>query len=64
MKKVGASEFRTHCYAWIEHVRKTREHVLITKRGVPFVKLVPLHPEDLANDTIRRRDRFDPSLHS
>jgi len=64
LKKVSASEFSTHCYAWLEHVRKTREHVLITKRGVPLVRLVPVHSEDLVNDTIRRRDRRDPSLRS
>ena len=64
MKKISVSEFRTHCYRWIEHVRKTREHVLITKRGVPFVKLVTMHSEDLPNDAIRRRDRLQPSLRS
>ena len=57
MKKVSASEFRTHCYAWLEHVRKTREQVLITKRGAPLVRLVPVHSEDSVNDTIRRRDK-------
>jgi len=48
MRYVPAGEFRTHCYKWIEHLRSTREHVVITKRGVPIAKVVPLRAADHA----------------
>jgi len=51
MKTVSAPEFRTHCYPWIEHVRSTREHILITKRGKPIAKLVPLRIEERVHKT-------------
>ncbi len=42
MKKIAAGEFKTHCLALMEKVRSTREPLLITKRGKPVAKLVPL----------------------
>jgi prevent-host-death family protein len=42
MKTVSASKFKAQCFATIEEVHATREHVLITKRGKPFVRLVPV----------------------
>jgi len=42
MKKLCASEFKAHCYRWIEPVHSTLEHVVITKRGKPVAKLVPV----------------------
>lgn len=41
MKKLPAGEFKAHCLSVIENVRKTRETVVITKRGRPVAKLVP-----------------------
>jgi prevent-host-death family protein len=41
MKTVPVSKFRAQCFALINEVHATREHVLITKRGKPFVRLVP-----------------------
>lgn len=41
MRKIPAGEFKARCLAVMEDVRKTREPVLITKRGKPLAQLVP-----------------------
>lgn len=41
MKKMPAGEFKARCLSVMESVRKTKEPVLITKRGRPVAKLVP-----------------------
>jgi prevent-host-death family protein len=41
MKKMPAGEFKARCLAVMESVQKTKESVLITKRGRPVAKLVP-----------------------
>jgi prevent-host-death family protein len=41
MKKMAAGEFKAKCLSVMESVRKTKEPVLITKRGRPVAKLVP-----------------------
>jgi prevent-host-death family protein len=42
MKTVAAGEFRARCLGLMEHVRNTREPIIITKRGKPVAKLVPV----------------------
>ena len=42
MKEISAGQFKTHCLAVMEEVLTTREPVLITKRGRPVAKLVPV----------------------
>jgi prevent-host-death family protein len=41
MKKMPAGQFKARCLSVMEDVSKTREPVLITKRGRPIAKLVP-----------------------
>ena len=41
MKKIPAGEFKARCLTLMDEVNKTREPVLITKRGKPVAKLVP-----------------------
>jgi prevent-host-death family protein len=41
MKKMTASEFKSRCLAVMDSVQKTKEAVLITKRGRLVAKLVP-----------------------
>jgi prevent-host-death family protein len=41
MKKMAAGEFKAHCLSVMDKVSKTKEPVLITKRGRPVAKLVP-----------------------
>ena len=47
MKKIAAAEFKTRCLTLMEDVRSTRQPLLITKRGKPMAKLVPVdEPKD------------------
>jgi prevent-host-death family protein len=41
MKKIPAGEFKARCLALMDNVEKTREPILITKRGKVVAKLVP-----------------------
>ena len=42
MKKMAAGKFKAHCLAVMDDVRATGEPVVITKRGAPVVKVVPV----------------------
>ena len=42
MKKIAAAEFKARCLTLMEDVRSTRQPIVITKRGKPVAKLVPL----------------------
>jgi prevent-host-death family protein len=42
MKTMGAGEFKTRCLKVMDQVRATRQPVVITKRGRPVAKLVPV----------------------
>jgi prevent-host-death family protein len=41
MKTMPAGEFKARCLRVMEHVRKYRTSVVITKKGKPVAKLVP-----------------------
>ncbi len=45
MKKVAAGEFKQTCLRLLDEVRDSREPIIVTKRGVPVAKLVPLAEE-------------------
>jgi len=45
MKKMPAGKFKTHCLSVMEDVQATGEPVVITKRGTPVVKVVPVASE-------------------
>lgn len=42
MKTMAAGEFKVHCLAVMDEVQSKRQAVLITKRGKPVAKLVPV----------------------
>lgn len=42
MKTIAAGEFKVHCLAIMDEVQSKREAVVITKRGKPVAKLVPV----------------------
>jgi prevent-host-death family protein len=42
MKKMSAGVFKAHCLAVMDEVQARRETVVITKRGKPVAKLVPV----------------------
>ena len=54
MKKIAAGEFKARCLSLMEAVRSTREPIVITKRGKPVAKLVPV--ESKKDDWIGRLD--------
>lgn len=45
MKKMAAGEFKVHCLRVMDEVQAKREAVVITKRGKPVAKLVPVEQE-------------------
>ncbi len=45
MKRIGAGAFKANCLAIMDEVQTKRETVVITKRGKPVAKLVPIKPE-------------------
>ena len=49
MSEMGAADFKAHCLQVMEKVRRTRQEVVITKRGVPVAKLVPVNPPKKKN---------------
>jgi prevent-host-death family protein len=42
MKTMPAGEFKMRCLKIMDQVQKTREPLVITKRGKPVAKLVPV----------------------
>ncbi|MBZ5572977.1 MAG: type II toxin-antitoxin system Phd/YefM family antitoxin, partial [Acidobacteriia bacterium] len=44
MKTIPAGTFKTHCLALMEEVKAKRQTIVITKRGQPVAKLVPVNP--------------------
>jgi prevent-host-death family protein len=45
MKTIPAGEFKAHCLAIMDEVQAKRQAVVITKRGKPVAKLVPIEKE-------------------
>jgi prevent-host-death family protein len=45
MKQMPAGAFKAHCLRVMKEVQATREPVVVTKRGAPIVKVVPVEPE-------------------
>lgn len=43
--EVSASEFKAKCLELMENVRQQRTELVVTKRGKPMVKLVPMDEE-------------------
>jgi len=41
MKSMQVTEFKAHALQVLGQVAKTREPVLITKRGIPLVEVIP-----------------------
>jgi prevent-host-death family protein len=45
MKTMAAGEFKVHCLRVMDEVQAKRQAVVITKRGKPVAKLVPVEKE-------------------
>lgn len=46
MKTVAAAQFKAQCLKLMDKVEATREPLVITKRGKPVAKLVPMEKRD------------------
>jgi prevent-host-death family protein len=46
MRSVPAGTFKAQCLALMDEVQATHEPVVITKRGKPVAKLVPVETEE------------------
>ncbi len=42
MRQIRASVFKARCLAIMDNVQSTGEPVIVTKRGTPVVKVVPI----------------------
>ncbi len=45
MKRMQASVFKARCLSVMNKIQATGEPVIVTKRGKPVVKVVPVKPE-------------------
>lgn len=45
MKKIAAGSFKANCLAVMDDVQAKHETIIITKRGKPVAKLVPIDSE-------------------
>jgi prevent-host-death family protein len=43
-KTVPAGHFKAHCLALVDNVARTRQPLIVTKRGKPVAKIVPTEP--------------------
>lgn len=43
---IGAGEFKARCLALLDHVAETGEPLIVTKRGRPVAKVVPVDPQE------------------
>ena len=45
MRSVPAGKFKAQCLALLDDVAQTREPLIVTKRGKPVAKVVPIEDE-------------------
>ena len=45
IRSMAAGEFKTHCLRVMDQVQREREEVVITKKGKPVAKLVPIEDQ-------------------
>lgn len=65
MKTLAVTEFKAHALKVLDQIAKTRESVLVTKRGEPLVEVVPYSPEiprpgSLADALVFEDDIWEP----
>ena len=49
VKTIPAGEFKARCLALLDRVARTGEPLIVTKRGRPVAKLVPVEREGRSN---------------
>lgn len=46
MKTMGVSQFKAHALKILDQISKTREEIVITKRGKPLAQIIPYRSQD------------------
>ena len=46
MKTMAISEFKSHCLQVLGRVTRTKETIVVTKRGKPLVEVIPFRHAD------------------
>jgi len=65
VKKVPAGEFKSRCLALLDRVASTGEPLIVTKRGRPVARVVPLEREgrtSLVGSVVFHDDMVAPVL--
>jgi prevent-host-death family protein len=58
MKTMGISQFKAHALKILDQVAKTREEIVITKRGKPLAQIIPCRDKDKNPTPGRLADAF------
>ena len=58
MKAIGIFEVKTKISEICETVKETHEPVLITKRGIPMVRIIPIENPEKKSNIWSRRQKF------
>ena len=56
--EIAAGEFKARCLKLMDEVQATGEEVVITKRGKPVAKLVPVKKESTVEERRARIERW------
>jgi prevent-host-death family protein len=63
IRSIAAGRFKAQCLAVLDEVAETGIAVVVTKRGKPVARVVPVEPEkalDLAGSVVREGDLLGP----
>ena len=59
---IGAGDFKAKCLRLLDDVAEQRETIVITKRGKPIAKLVPMPPETNLFGALAGSVRFESDI--
>jgi len=58
MKTMAISEFKTHALKVLNEVAKTKEPIIITKRGKPLAQVIPHRKSEMKSTPGKLADAF------
>jgi len=61
-QEIAAGEFKARCLALLDEVAETGREIIVTKRGKPVAKLVPLAPKSLLGSVKFIGDIISPAV--
>ena len=64
MKRIAAAAFKAKCLRLLDEVARTRDELIITKRGKAVARLLPVNgdgkPNDLRGSVLAEKDVLQP----